>query len=238
VLLRQETQMGRLENTFWGNHPRLQDRIRYVSAEAKVKDCAWDSLHVAPDYAPIKWPMLKLSATLWVAERGPILAARMAQAYLAQFPGDADVRTTLGDAYALAAERDTTVKGAASRAAVRDTTPRPGVRDTLDLAIAAYRKALDVGGPEFRPPWRGLARVAERDRDTTACIGYLERYLAGDAQVKDRRMLRTKLEQLRASVAVTAPTPAAATAAPAVADSLKTPGVPDSTGTAPAVKQP
>jgi len=200
VLRRQEKQPGRVANTFWGSHPLLEDRIRDVRSVAQVRDCAFDSTRVSDTYAPIKWPMLKLSAGLWVAAREPIRAARTAEAYLARFPGDPDACISLGEAYALAAERD-------AAAAARSGTPGHASPDTLELAASAFRRALDLGGPDYRPPLRGLARVAEQRRDTIACIGFLERYLAGNAQVRDRRMLHTKLDTLRAHVPGGAPTP-------------------------------
>ena len=194
VLRRQEKQPGRTANTFWGNHPLLQDRIRDVTAEAQVKGCVFDSIHVSESYEPIKWPMLKLTASLWVAAHEPIRAARNADAYLARSPTDADATTTLGEAYAAASARDTT----RSR---KNKAVATGAVDTLALSATTFQHALELGGPDYRPPLRGLALLAERQRDTTACIGYLERYLAGNAPVRDRRMLRTKLEAMKSRVA-------------------------------------
>ena len=195
VLRRQEKQPGRTENTFWGNHPLLEDRIRDVTAEAKVRDCAWDSTHVSESYDSIKWPMLKLSASLWVAAHDPVRAARGANAYLARFPSDADATTTLAEAYIEAAEQS------AKRAISAKVTSPPAApaADTLALARTAFDRALELGGPDYRPPLRGLALLAERQKDTVACIGYLERYLAGNANVRDRRMLRHKLENLKSA---------------------------------------
>jgi hypothetical protein len=215
ILRRQEKQPGRTENTFWGNHPLLQDRIRDVTAEAKVRDCALDSTQVSATYDSIKWPMLKLSAALGVAAHDAVRAARNADAYLARFPSDADAATTLGEAYAEASARDTT------RATRSKATPPPAASaaDTLALARAALEHALELGGPDYRPPLRGLALLAERQHDTTACIGYLERYLAGNAPVRDRRMLRNKLETLKSTITGRAPV----TADSAVAKPANTP---------------
>lgn len=197
ILRRQEKQPGRTENTFWGNHPLLQDRIRDVTAESKVRDCAWDSTQVSEAFDSIKWPMLKLSATLRVASHDAVRAVRDANAYLSRFPSDADATTTLGEAYAEVLARDT---GSASRS--RGTfPPAAAAADTLALARTAFERALALGGSDYRPPLRGLALLAERQRDTVACIGYLERYLEGNATVRDRRMLRNRLENLRSATA-------------------------------------
>ena len=196
ILRRQEKQPGRAENIFWGNHPLLQDRIRDVTAQAKVQDCVLDSLQVSKTYDPIKWPMLKLSATLYVAAHDGVRAARNADAYLSRFPSDADATTTLGEAYAEVSARDTV------RAIRPKITAPPGATaaDTLALARTTFERALVLGGPDYRPPLRGLALLAERQRDTVACVGYLERYLAADASVRDRRMLRNKLGNLKSAI--------------------------------------
>jgi putative metalloprotease len=168
-----EKQPGRLSNVFWGNHPLLAERIRYLREAPGAAGCAFDSTRVAEDYALHKWTLAKLSAALWLTGHEPGKALQLAQAYSQVFPDDAGIYVTIGDALTESA--------------------RP---ETLSLAVQAYERARSLA-PDDRSPLRGLATVAEIRGDTTACIHYLERYLEGDAPVRDRRVLRRKLVTLR-----------------------------------------
>jgi len=172
--LHEEHEPGRLSNVFWGNHPLLTDRVRYLREASHAGECTFDSAHVADDYAPHKWPMSKLSASLWVTQHESGKALRLANDYGRLFPEDAGMLTTIGDALAESA--------------------RP---ETLALAVTAYEHAR-ILAPDDRAPLRGLALVAEKRGDSTACVRYLERYLEGDAPVRDRRQFRRKLEAFRA----------------------------------------
>ena len=169
----QRKEPGRLSSVFWNNHPLLVDRIRYLLETSKATGCAFDTAAVAGDYAAHKWALAKLSAGMWVAEHEPAKALRVALGYSRIFPEDAGAQVTIGDALA--------------------ESTRP---DTLALAVAAYERALGLA-PDDRAPLRGLALVEEKRGDTTACVAYLERYLEGDAPVRDRRSLRRKLETYR-----------------------------------------
>lgn len=174
--LYEKKEPGRLSSVFWNNHPLLVDRIRYLRETSGAAGCAFDTVLVAGDYAAHKWAMAKLSAGLWVAGHEPGKALRVAHGYTQVFPEDAEIHITIGDALAASAQPD-----------------------TLALAAAAYERALGLA-PGDRAPLRGLALVAEKRGNTAASIGYLERYLEGDAQVRDRRALRRKLESLRAAI--------------------------------------
>jgi len=174
VLQARNREQGRVSNFFWGSHPRLTARAEYLQEAAGADTCTFDSTLVTASYASIKWPMVVMSAQLWVAADEREQALRLANAYVAEFPDDAGIHTVLGDAYGLSYDPD-----------------------TLDLAVHEYERAWDLAPDDDRLPLRGLALVAEKRADTTACIAYLERYLADDAPVHDRRAMRRKLETMK-----------------------------------------
>jgi putative metalloprotease len=184
VLAQDHDDPGRLANFFWGSHPRLLEREEYLQ-EAVEQECVWDPETVAGDYASIKWPMTKLTVSLWIGAEQFREALKPAQTYLERFSDDPEIHYSFGEIYRGVALADT-------------EDPVTNQADTLALAEESYRKALDLAAEDYRAPLRGLALLAEARADTAACISYLESYLADDRRVPYRRSLRRKLHELRA----------------------------------------
>jgi Zn-dependent protease with chaperone function len=174
VLLDEEDDPSRFANVFWGSHPLVEDRIATVKS-ALGSDCPAESAGVAEDYAPIKWQMTKLTTSLWVDAKQPKEALRTAKRYLEVFPDDPAMLSLLGDTYAFSSSPD-----------------------TLALAEDAYKRAVELSQGDLRAPLLGLATLAEKRADSTSCMAYLERYLAGNARVPQRRSLTVKLNALKA----------------------------------------
>ncbi len=185
---------GRLSNFFWGSHPLLQDRIGELAQRSPSHCGDVDSL-AALAYLPTRRAMTGLTARLWLDQHKPARALEACNAYLALAPGDSTAHCLLGEAYLAS-----------------------GAQDTLGLAVAAFRQALGSSGGGYREPHLGLALAVEKQGDTLAAIPHLERYLAGDARVPNRRMYVRKLKALKLRLA------------PALPDSLVIPGhaAPDS----------
>ena len=173
MLARGKDDAGSVSNFFWGSHPRLQDRLEYLQ-EGVGTECTWDTTTVSEGYASIKWPMLKVNAEILVDRQEFESALQKAQEYQTRFPTDPGIHFLLGEIHRGLSEVDPS-----------------------SLATNAYERALELSGGDEHRSLRGLALVAQARRDTSACIGYLESYLADDRRVSFRRATQRTLNEMR-----------------------------------------
>jgi len=172
AILAESPDHGSVATFFWGSHPRTVDRIKAIEGAIGSTCVADTSLN--DSYGHIKYPMLKLRARMWNRADRPELAVRCANPYVAAYPDDPEIHCIFGDALATSENAD-----------------------TLALARSAYSKAIQLGGATYREPLLGLATMAEAQHDTLATVNYLERYLAGDAEVPKRRSTKRHVEELK-----------------------------------------
>lgn len=181
ILLKKEGDESRLANVFWGNHPRLRERIETIRSLAPER-CISDSVGVNRDYAAVRHQMQKLTANLWLGAHQYKEAAETARAGLIETPDDAEMHYVLAETYAVSSSQD-----------------------TVQLAVDEFNKALSSGGDAYRLPLEGLARIAVQKGDTAAAVSYLERYLGGGISVPNRRAVQRRLDFLRTRVSQTMP---------------------------------
>ena len=221
------------EPVFWASHPKLADRVQYVTSMAEQLQPKPAGLRIgAPEYRAATTSAIRHDAGLALMLGRPRTAVAIAKRLIAEEPTNPDNLALLGDAYRTLGARtpvpdDDELTDAAKnetrkrmrkmtvveydKALMADPHGSEHWEANLTLSEAAYRKALamDANNPNSH---RGLGFLYERKEQKSTAAEEFRKYLAAAPDAKDGRQIRLHIESLNkgalqpASTAQTVPT--------------------------------
>jgi len=216
------------EPVFWASHPKLADRVQYVSEMAARLQPNATSLRIGrAEYRFATIGVIRHNAGLALMLGKPRTALATAQRLMAEEPDSADDVALLGDAYrGLGARRPVPDDEESTDAAKNEARKRlrkmtqaeyekalmsdPHGTEQWEanatLAENAYRKALAMDANNANSH-RGLGFLYERKDRAAAATDEFKKYLQLAPDAKDARQIRIHIESLEKAASTTATTP-------------------------------
>jgi predicted Zn-dependent protease len=206
------------EPVFWASHPKLADRVRYVSTMAAQLQPNPGSLRIGKaEYRSATKNTIRHNAGLALMLGRPRTAVAIAQRLIAEEPNNADNLALLGDAYRTLGAR-TPVPGDAEqtdhakdearkrmrkmtvaeydKALLADAQGAKRWEANVALSEETYRKALAMD-PNNANSHRGLGFLYERKEQRATAAEEFKKYLELAPEAKDGRQIRLHIESLQ-----------------------------------------
>src|SRR6266849_1839573 len=205
------------EPVFWANHPKLADRVQYVSTMAAQLQGNATSLRVGEGpYRAATKNVIRHNAGLALMLGRPRTAAATAQRLIAEEPNNADNFALLGDAYRSLGPRlpvpddeeltDHAKNEARKRiqkmtlveydkALLADTHGVERWEANAGRSEEAYRRALEMD-PSNAASHRGLGFLYERQDRRTPATEEFKKYLELAPGAKDARQVKLHIESM------------------------------------------
>lgn len=180
LFLREYGDQGKMENYFWGDHPRNETRMKYLNAEIQKKLTA---RAIPPQftgddvYKKRTNTLLKEDARLNIQESMFHTALAELDTFILRNPLDPEAVYFKGFA-------------------LHSMTKNP---DTLAMGKELLNKSIAMD-PTFAKPHRALAAIAEKDTVQAEAIAHYEAYLELEPKAKDRLFIKWKIDQLQGSM--------------------------------------
>jgi Flp pilus assembly protein TadD len=213
---------------FWASHPKLADRVQYVSTMAAQLQPNTASLRIGePAYRTATKNAIRHNAGLAIMLGRPRTAAAIAQRLMAEEPNNADNVALLGDAYRTLGARTPVPDEAELTDHAKNEARKRMQKMTMveyDKALLAeshgverweanvarseetYRKALAMD-PNNATSHRGLGFLCERKDQRTAAVEEFKKYLELAPAAKDARQIKLHIESLEKAASTAAPVP-------------------------------
>jgi hypothetical protein len=205
------------EPVFWASHPKLEDRVQYVSTMAAQLQPNPDTLRIGQtSYRGATRNVIRHNAGLAIMLGQPRTAVAIARRLIADEPGNADNLVLLGDAYrTLGARTPVPDDEELSDQGKNETRKRmrkmtfveydkslladPHGTERWEANVIrsdeAFRKALALD-PNIATAHRGLGFLAERNNQPAIALVEFKKYLELAPGVKDARQIKMHIESL------------------------------------------
>jgi beta-barrel assembly-enhancing protease len=180
LLKKESGDRGALETFFFGNHPKLEERIRTTREllQTKYPDAAGTT--GSDEFALRMRPLIRENALLDIRAGRFALAQEQLDRVLAVTPKDATAQMYYGDLHRLQSQR--------SRA--------PEDRQRLaQLALDRYERAATLD-PKFPDPWRQLGLLYYQQKDPARAREAFQRYLELKPDAPDGKRIKEYLVEL------------------------------------------
>jgi predicted Zn-dependent protease len=216
------------EPVFWASHPKLADRVQYVSDMANQLEPNPAGLRIEEAaYRSSTRGVIRQNAGLAIMLGRPRTAVAIAQRLMADEPNNAENLVLLGDAYRTLGARtpvptdDEITDGAKNEARkrMRKMTISEYDKALMDAPQAterwqanatrseeAFHKALEMD-PKNATAHRGLGFLAERKDQRATAIQEFKNYLDLAPNARDSRQIKLHIESLEKQTPAPPPTP-------------------------------
>jgi len=216
------------EPVFWASHPKLADRVQYVSTMASQLQPNAASLRIGePAYRTATKNVIRHNAGLAIMLGRPRTAAAIAQRLIAEEPNNPDHLALLGDAYRTLGARTPVPDDEELSDHAKSEARKRMQKMTMveyDKALLAdshgverweanvvrseetYRKALAMD-PNNANSHRGLGFLYEHQDRRTAAAEEFKKYLELAPNAKDARQIKLHIESLEKVASPGAPVP-------------------------------
>ena len=216
------------EPVFWASHPKLTDRVQYVSTMAAQLQPNPTSLRVGErPYRAATKNVIRLNAGLALMLGRPRTAAAIAQRLMLEEPNNADNVALLGDAYRTLGARTPVPDDEELTDHAKNEARKLLQKMTMveyDKALLAqphgverweanaarseetYRKALAMD-PNNATSHRGLGFLCERKDRRADAVEEFKKYLELEPGAKDARQIKLHIESLEKPASAATPAP-------------------------------
>ena len=216
------------EPVFWASHPKLADRVQYVSTMAAQLQPNHASLRIGePEYRAATKSAIRHNAGLALLLGRPRTAAAIANRLMSEEPNNPETLALLGDAYRTRGARTPVPEEEELTDHAKDEARKRVRKMTMveyDKALIAdshgverweanvgrseetYRKALAMD-PNNATSHRGLGFLYERKDQRTSAVEEFKKYLELSPGAKDARQIKLHIESLEKPAPTGTPVP-------------------------------
>jgi beta-barrel assembly-enhancing protease len=180
LLKKESGDRGALETFFFGNHPKLEERIRNTHELLQSKYAGVEGATSSEDFSRRIRPLVRDNALLDIRAGRFALAQEQLDRVLAVTPNDPTAHMYYGDLYRLQARR----------------TRAPDDRQRLaTLALERYERAAALD-PKFPDPFRQLGLLHYQQKDSASAKAAFQRYLELKPDASDAKRIKEYLLEL------------------------------------------